>query len=323
MMTKKNRPEKVVLPIHFEDRSGIEFERLCFAYILRIKNWKSIDWYGQLGSDKGRDIWGIIEHDYGREENICYQCANQRSMRFDKAQKDIDKIVSGSNIIPDIFILICGGKVSANMKTRITSYAKSNGITFSEIWSGIEFEERLRKDCPSLIRRFVEGETFPETVDDLKLFVDNIANSDDEILSLMAQCFDRPAFITPFRMESSIPAFKKAITDTIEVLNTGVHRLRDGTIIRKIPSRHEIKDKEIQKTLSYIVDKLTDLRSKYDEFTRTGDIKPCGCNDPDCPVFFSSPKSSHIMDKMRFEILEMFSSIYPEFSINPGLHFNY
>ncbi len=61
MSRKSAKPEVVVIPIHFEDRSGTEFERLCFAYILRTGEWKSIDWYGQLGSDKGRDIWGISE----------------------------------------------------------------------------------------------------------------------------------------------------------------------------------------------------------------------------------------------------------------------
>jgi hypothetical protein len=314
---KESNPERVVLPIHFEDRGCTEFERLCFAYILGLKEWKSIDWYGQLGGDRGRDIWGITEDRYGRDENICFQCANHRSLRFNKAKEDIDKIISGPNILPDIFILITGGKVSANMKNKIKAYAKAKGIKIIEIWSGIEFEERLRKDSPSLIRRFVEGETFPETAEALKLFViDKAAISDDEILSLMAQCFDRPAFTTPFHMESSIPAFKKAITDTIEVLNTGIHRLRDGTVIRKIPSRHDIHDNEIPKILSIIVRKLSDLRCKYDEFIKTGDIKPCACNDPDCPVFMLSQKACHVMDEVRYEILGLFRSIHPKLFIN-------
>lgn len=50
--------EITVQPIHFEDWSGQEFERLAFAYILRVEEWDTIDWYGQLGSDRGRDIWG-------------------------------------------------------------------------------------------------------------------------------------------------------------------------------------------------------------------------------------------------------------------------
>jgi hypothetical protein len=51
MMKVKGQPEVAVLPIHFEDRSGTEFERLCFAYLLRAFDWKTIDWYGQLGGD--------------------------------------------------------------------------------------------------------------------------------------------------------------------------------------------------------------------------------------------------------------------------------
>lgn len=45
----------MVLPIHFEDRSGTEFERLAFAYIMRDGEWKTIDWYGRLGGDKGKE----------------------------------------------------------------------------------------------------------------------------------------------------------------------------------------------------------------------------------------------------------------------------
>ncbi|WP_347053504.1 hypothetical protein [Flavobacterium olei] len=52
--------EVSALPIHFEDRSGNEFERLVFAYAVREKNWQSIEWLGQTGKDGGRDIWGEI-----------------------------------------------------------------------------------------------------------------------------------------------------------------------------------------------------------------------------------------------------------------------
>jgi hypothetical protein len=58
-MTHRRQPEATVLPVHFEDRSGSEFERLCFAYLLRAFDWNSIAWYGQLGGDAGRDIWAV------------------------------------------------------------------------------------------------------------------------------------------------------------------------------------------------------------------------------------------------------------------------
>ena len=78
------------------------------------------------------------------------------------------------------------------MKGRIVDYTQAKGIRTTEIWSGIEFEERLRRDTPSLIQQFCKGEVFPENAQDLKMFVDEtIAISDAEILALLAQCFER------------------------------------------------------------------------------------------------------------------------------------
>ncbi len=34
-------------------------ECLVFAYLARTEKWKSLEWYGQAGSDLGRDIWGV------------------------------------------------------------------------------------------------------------------------------------------------------------------------------------------------------------------------------------------------------------------------
>jgi hypothetical protein len=312
-MKKKIEPDKTVQPIHFEDLAGNDFERLSFAHILNIKEWYSIDWYGQSGSDGGRDIWAVDRNDFGIDKTYCYQCANYQSFNFSKAKDDIDKIIKGTNSIPDNFVLIAGGKVSAKMKERIVAYAKSKGIKSTQIWSGPEFEEMLRKRTPSLIRRFCEGEEFPESTPDLKLFaVETAKNTDQEILSLMAQCFDRPAFKTPFAGESDVPAFKQAITDTIEVLNTGVHRLRDGTVIRRIPSRHNIQDKLTKKVLASITNKLIDLRSTYDDLITKGEIEPCSCGLPICSMLMSSPTAGKAMDQLRNEILTLFRSIYPD-----------
>lgn len=158
-------PEIVVQRIHFEDRSGLEFERLAYAYILRVEKWVAIEWYGQLGSDRGRDIWGTLSYQ-DRHSTVCYQCANHQRLVFNKAKEDIDKICSGPNKIPHKFVLIVGGKVSANMRTRIATYARSKGMSDTEVWSGPEFEERLRRDTPELIQRFCNGIGFPESVAD-------------------------------------------------------------------------------------------------------------------------------------------------------------
>ena len=44
-----------VSPIHFEDYSGIQFERLVFAYHVRA-GWRDLIWHGQSVGDQGRDI---------------------------------------------------------------------------------------------------------------------------------------------------------------------------------------------------------------------------------------------------------------------------
>jgi hypothetical protein len=49
-------------PVHFEDFSGADFERLIFAYHLR-DGWSELAQYGQTGSDQGREIIGVQPFD--------------------------------------------------------------------------------------------------------------------------------------------------------------------------------------------------------------------------------------------------------------------
>jgi hypothetical protein len=313
-------PNRTVHPVHFEDFDGHQFERLVFACLLRTDDWLSLEWYGQTGSDSGRDIWGIRERDgHPQGQKVCVQCANQKSLTYKKVQEDLGKILNGPNGKPDAFIVVAGGSVSAALRDKTKKLCEQKKICTNEIWAGPEFEERLRAKTESLLKRFINGDEFPDAPAELRMFAEAITpQSDDEILALMTGLFDRPAFYTPFRQESSIPAFKKAITDTIEALNTGVHRLRDGTKIRRIPSRHAIQSAETKKMLSQIERMLGELRAKYDEGIKKGDIRPCGCNDPNCPIFFVSHRAAREMDRLREEILETFRRLYPAFDVKLG-----
>ena len=87
------KPQVVVQPLHFEDLSGSEFERLCFAYLWHFDEWKTLEWYGQLGGDGGRDIWGVRSSG----ETVCFQCANHHQLKFEKARSDINKLVGGKS----------------------------------------------------------------------------------------------------------------------------------------------------------------------------------------------------------------------------------
>ncbi len=307
MKTTPRHPESTVFPVHFEDRSGPEFERLCFAYLLRAFEWKAIDWYGQLGGDSGRDIWAIRK----TGETECFQSANHRTLKFQKAEEDLAKVIAGPSGLPTRFTLIAGGKVTAEMKAKVVTHALAVGVREAEVWSGPEFEERLRRDQPLLIQRFVEGVPFPETVDGLRTMTLDGEVSDDEALALMAECFDRPAFTTEFLNESSIPDFKKAITDTIEALNTGVRRLRDGTEVGRIPRKAQLKDPAKRKVVEEVVALLVELRARYDDFVASRDLRPCGCGDPRCSVFLIEPRAAQVMDDLRDRILREFGKVAP------------
>jgi len=302
-----------VKPVVFSQFDGTAFERLAFAYLLRsVPDRQRIDWYGQLGGDRGRDIWVVTKSG----EHLCYQCANHQRLNFDKAKQDIAKVLAGPNGIPHAFIVIVGGKVSAKMKDRVEKHVRGRGVADVQVWSGTEFEERIRRDAPDLLQRFCDGMPFPETVQALKAFALGSGRvSDTDIVTRLAECFDRPAFTTPFRGESNLPAFKQAISDTIEALNTGIRRLRDGTEIDRGPSRHHTKDADIKAGLAGIVGKLVELRSAYDRLIATGDIRLCGCGQKDCPVHTIDDRAAEIMDRLRSEILVAFKNIYPGFVV--------
>jgi hypothetical protein len=86
------RPATSVHPIHFEDYGGAAFARLVFAYHWRSGAWRSLEWYGHVGSDLGRDIWGVRENEGKAGESVCIQCVNRKQLSFAKVAADVTKI---------------------------------------------------------------------------------------------------------------------------------------------------------------------------------------------------------------------------------------
>lgn len=132
---------------------------------------------------------------------------------------------------------MAGGKVSAELKTKVASHAAILKFPRVEVWSGPEFEEQLRAFAETVARRFFNGEELPDEPLALHSFVVDTPASEEEGLRLVAHLFDRPAFQTSFGSESSLPAFRQALANTIEALNTGLWRARDGALIRTSPTR--------------------------------------------------------------------------------------
>src|SRR6185369_8904111 len=103
----------------------------------------------------------------------------------------------------------------------------------------------------------------------------------------------------PFHQESSLPAFRQAIGDTIQALNTGIWQTRDGKEIERLPSRHHLASEALRNELAIVVRDLTELRAQFEQLIRDSEIRPCGCKDPNCPVFFFSSGAVHKMDFLR------------------------
>jgi hypothetical protein len=159
-------PAKMVQPIHFDDFSGEQFERLALAYHLRVEPETAWEWYGQVGSDLGRDIWGVREDG----TTVCIQCVNRTALTFDKGSGDLDKAARGPKGKPSVFRIVCRSTVSADMRDRLKKHAEGLGVPTCDIWAGADFEERLRRDAEALLKRFFEGVPFPDAVDELTAF---------------------------------------------------------------------------------------------------------------------------------------------------------
>lgn len=305
-------PNISVAPIHFEDFSGESFERLVFAYHLRVEWWHNIEWYGQVGSDSGRDIWATRSNDFDQPETLCIQCVNRERLTKAKAFDDITKIVNAPKGAPTKIRFVSTSDASAKLRDSIKTFAASKNIDRTEVWSGQEFEERLRAYSESLVQRFCQGVVFPDSATDLGAFVRDLpAVNDEEIISRLSRVFDRSAFTTPFYAESSLGDFKKAISFSIEALNTGVCRTNDGIAFAKIHCRHDLTDVTLKQRLGEIADNLNVLRMEFDRLQRTGEIEECGSGSH----LQLSPKAIQIMDDRRRDILDSYRAIYPNFSV--------
>lgn len=277
---------KTVRPINFSELSGQEFERLVFATLLRMHAWHTLDWHGQTGSDGGRDIVGTRDDDHGNRMTVVIACANWKSFTSTKGNSDIDKIVAGLGEPPREVVVVAGNAVSAETKAKCQAYARSKGIAASQVWAGTEFEEHLRFHADSVLERFFNGQELPDESAALRALVQQLdPTTEREAGELIARLFDRPAFSTPLRGESNLPAFRQAIGDTIAALNTGIWRDREGAIITRIPARQAFASAAVKDALAECVRALNALRITFDEGLRSNRIQPCPCGKADCPVF--------------------------------------
>lgn len=303
--------------IHFEDFDGVDFERLVFAHLLRA-GWSDLAWFGQTGSDLGRDIIGQ-EPVTGGWRRTVVQCVNRASLTKSKTERDMERAAQAPSGIPQAMRFICRSNVSSERRDQVRTTGARLGIAYADVWSGVEFEEHLRRDGEQLLKRFVEGVVFPDDPQDLRRLVDDHPElSDADMLTALAAVLDRPALRTPFMIETQLPAFEQAIGDTIEAFNTGLWRARDGSEIRRVPSRHHIRSVATRRVLDSVVASLDEVRRAFQRGLASGDIRPCGCSDAGCHMFEISSVAARALDAARLTALSQFASVHPAFQVRVG-----
>jgi hypothetical protein len=143
----------------------------------------------------------------------------------------------------------------------------------------------------------------------LERFVANsLPATDSEVVRNLLSAVDRPAFRTPFHHESSLPKFRAAICETIAIINTG-----HGETNARTPSKLTLRDPSVRAKLDTVVERLVALRAVFDELLRTGEIRPCGCQDSDCPVHMLSDRAAYEMDRRRQALLTAAHELDPSF----------
>jgi hypothetical protein len=138
------RPSKYVQPIHFEDFSGKQFERLVFAYHARAERWLSLEWFGQQGKDEGRDIFGTRLVDGRKDgESMCVLCANWRKLTLAKVKADLDEMLKSPAGKPNRVRVVGGHDVPASLRDDAKKYA----LRIAEEITSLSLALRLLGKC--------------------------------------------------------------------------------------------------------------------------------------------------------------------------------
>jgi len=136
--------------------------------------------------------------------------------------------------------------------------------------------------------------------------------TDESLVRFYAQCFDRPAFQDPFRIEGSMEAFDKAIEDTITALNTGYLRSRDGAVLSQAKGKSFLNHAEWRRKLDVVVDLLRAIRSRYADAVKTGAIHVSDRGGGDAFYVIHDDRVAEWMDVTRAEALAVFGDVCRE-----------
>lgn len=128
------------------------FEKLCAAVLANV-GYKNIQWYGEAGSDKGRDI--LAERidspvpGVERREKWMIQCKRYTQSTLSKKEvKDLMDAALEHEI--DGLLIIVTSKVSANLRDWLSA-AQEKYPFRAFIWEEIDFRRQVRAHAAELL----------------------------------------------------------------------------------------------------------------------------------------------------------------------------
>ena len=132
-----------------------EFEEFCYA-ILERNEFKNLRWYGEGGSDKGRDILCSKTEAplAGIETNVAWlvQCKHYTKAKLTKAILQ-EWLAACREHKPNRVLLIISTTLSANLKDWLKSVSSDYGFPI-HVWEEIELEHQYRKHGSRLRKLF-------------------------------------------------------------------------------------------------------------------------------------------------------------------------
>jgi hypothetical protein len=132
-----------------------EFEEFCYT-LLECNGFKNLNWYGEGGSDKGRDIICTKTEAPlpGIESNATWlvQCKHYTKAKISKATLQ-EWLAACREHKPDRVLLIISKALSANLKDWIKSVATDYDFSI-HIWEEVELHGQYHRHGSRLRKRF-------------------------------------------------------------------------------------------------------------------------------------------------------------------------
>lgn len=235
------------------------------------------------------------------KRKIAVQVTSNRTKH--KIQKTLDKFEEHklSTYFNQLKVVIIGERTGnypgLNLPTSLVFDGKSDVLDDSEILkaiTGLSTPKVL--EVLDLIKRDIVPKKDVEA---------SLQHDDRQVLGVYRDYFDRPALKDKWMAEGDYSEFKKALTDLITLMNTGI--LNEQSITK---SRFQIEDSTIKRALAPIAEQLRCLRELFNCHVRNGDIDLENNNSN-----FKVQGKADVFDSLRESIIEELNLVLKSNSI--------